>query len=98
MALACAPTQLICLDNSPESSNHLFEIHQADSVNRCDPKLELPPGFPKYLDSALAWSGSQLSGDQYVYRFTENDKAEINAALASFKGPKPQISLLYLLY
>jgi hypothetical protein len=98
MALACAPTQLICSDNSPETSNHLFEIHQANSIDYCDPKLELPPGFPKYLNSALAWSGSQLCTDQYIYRFTENDKVEINAALASFKGAKNQISLLYLFY
>jgi hypothetical protein len=71
--------------------NRSTTIHQGPAkeekyIEQNDTKFGLPFGFPKYLNSELAWSGSQLSSDQYIYYLTESDKLEINAALASFKG------------
>jgi len=59
-----------------------------DQVDQDDKKVELPPGFPQYMHSKLAWSGSQLESHQYIYHLTEDDKLEIDTALVSFKGAK----------
>lgn len=74
-----------------------YSLEEDALVDDYDPKLELPPGFPKSLSSDLAWTGSRLCGEEYIYHFTDNDKIEIDTALASFKGVKHQVSLLHSL-
>jgi hypothetical protein len=47
----------------------------------------LPAGFPKTVDSAMAWTGSQfVCGDEYILHLTKDDIAEAEGALKSFKG------------
>ena len=47
----------------------------------------LPTGMPSHLDHALAWSSADFTHEaHYVCMLTVADLAEINAALASFKG------------
>ncbi len=47
----------------------------------------LPSGFPVFLDSKLAWSTSEVSSVlEYTYHLTQEDRAEIDDALKSFKG------------
>jgi len=55
----------------------------------------LPPGFPMFLDSELAWSTSEISGGmEYTYHLTQEDRAEIDNALQSFKGLYRPCSIL----
>lgn len=63
-------------------------IDSSKDGKQYDSNVELPDGFPISMDVELAWSGSRLSSDQYIYHFTEDDKLEIAAALTSFKGVK----------
>lgn len=47
----------------------------------------LPVGFPKTVDSPLAWTGSQFTEpSEYVLELTKGDLAEAESALESFKG------------
>lgn len=47
----------------------------------------LPAGFPKRIDSSLAWTGSQYTDEsQYCFNLTDDDVREAEAALESFKG------------
>jgi len=57
-----------------------------DQVDQHNEKVELPAGFPQYMQSKLAWSGPQLESHQYIYYLTEDDKLEIDKALDYFKG------------
>lgn len=59
-----------------------------DQVDHTYKEVELPPGFPKILTSSLAWSGSLLESQQYIYHVTEGDNVEVHRALVSFKGAK----------
>jgi len=76
-----------------------FELHPIDEGNFNDQvdqnhkKFVLPAGFPKYLNSSLAWSGPELGRHEYIYHLTEGDKLEIDKALFSFKGAKSFLSL-----
>lgn len=57
----------------------------------------LPTGFPRVLESPLAWSGEQFTCDSdYVLRLTESDLNEIDGALQEFKG-KLREELPYIL-
>ncbi|KAL1842569.1 hypothetical protein VTJ49DRAFT_4852 [Mycothermus thermophilus] len=47
---------------------------------------ELPPGWPQALEGPLVWTSSDFPDeDVYIYHLTDQDKAEINDALAHFK-------------
>jgi hypothetical protein len=47
----------------------------------------LPSGFPSSLESEMAWTGTDLADEsRYMYNLNENEKLEIDAALARFKG------------
>lgn len=47
----------------------------------------LPPGFPSQLESTLVWDGNNLAETyDWNYRLTEDDLAEIDAALQHFKS------------
>ncbi|KAK4205205.1 hypothetical protein QBC40DRAFT_292040 [Triangularia verruculosa] len=46
----------------------------------------LPSGFPSHLASKLAWTGASLaSSSDYILHLTEDEVAEINAAVVHFK-------------
>lgn len=48
---------------------------------------EVPPGWPKHLNSPLAWSGNDFENeDAYIHLLTDEEKAEIDNALIQFKG------------
>ena len=64
-----------------------------DQVDQNHEEVGLPPGFPKYLNSSLVWSGPQLGSHQYICHLTEGDKLEIDTALISFKGAESSLSL-----
>jgi hypothetical protein len=49
--------------------------------------LDIPPGFPLATRSACAWGASRLpQPDDYIWSFASADIAEVEAAMASFKG------------
>ena len=51
------------------------------------PSRDLPPGFPKKLSSPLVWRGSELTNEEdWTLILVEKDLAEINSAVAHFKG------------
>lgn len=68
--------------------------HDIGSVSLSKSNLDTPiydddtvRGWPAHLASALAWSGSDFaSEDQFVYELSNQDKAEIEDALAHFKS------------
>jgi hypothetical protein len=43
-------------------------------------------GWPKYLDSPLAWDGSKFQQEEYTYTLTKEEKADVEKALKSFKS------------
>lgn len=47
----------------------------------------LPPGFPEYLNTPLAWTGEQFNNDEsYIYRLSTDEIAEAEFALQQFKS------------
>ncbi len=47
----------------------------------------LPDGFPKQLSTEMAWCGTKLAKrPSYIYYLTDEDRLEIDLALASFYG------------
>ncbi|KAG6804934.1 hypothetical protein H0H93_006260, partial [Arthromyces matolae] len=47
---------------------------------------ELPPGFPKKLDSELVWEGKDWkSEEQWVYELNEEELKEIDSAVRHFR-------------
>jgi len=47
----------------------------------------LPHGFPAQLNTKMAWYGTKLAKRlTYIYHLTDNDRLEIDYALASFYG------------
>jgi hypothetical protein len=45
----------------------------------------LPHGFPEQLGTKMAWYGTKLAKRlTYIYHLTDNDRLEIDYALASF--------------
>ncbi|KAK1090632.1 hypothetical protein LTR48_007912, partial [Friedmanniomyces endolithicus] len=64
-------------------------------------ETEVPPFWPKRVTGPLVWTPEQMTEDVYVVHLTEDDKAEILQALASFKGisesiPFVQVTLLLI--
>lgn len=54
-------------------------------------------GWPMYLDSPLAWDGNLFeSEDEYTYLLTNNDKLEVEMALAFFKSQSKGTTLLQI--
>lgn len=44
-------------------------------------------GWPSHLDHSLAWHGSDFGTDEeYIHRFDDAEKSEIEDALAHFKS------------
>ncbi len=74
------------------------KIDSSKDEDQSNSNVKLPDGFPRSMDVDFAWSGSNLSADQYIYHFTESDKLEIAAALASFKGAKKICCLHFASY
>ena len=93
--MALAVSMQLTSDYDHCTTNHRDPGKREIHFEQRDTKVDLPSGFPKYLNSDLAWSGSQLSGDQFTYYLTESDKLEIDAALASFKGMNYSLLLYY---
>lgn len=50
--------------------------------------LDIPHGFPKKLDSPLAWIGADIESKQSEWKLdlTDEDIGAIDAALRSFEG------------
>ncbi|KAK1808832.1 hypothetical protein LTR12_016810 [Friedmanniomyces endolithicus] len=48
-------------------------------------ETEVPPFWPKRVTGPLVWTPEQMTEDVYIVHLTEDDKAEILQALASFK-------------
>ncbi|KAH9896316.1 hypothetical protein F4778DRAFT_745928 [Xylariomycetidae sp. FL2044] len=59
----------------------LFYTQQSDPENA-------RRGWPKHLDHPLVWHGTDFTEDQYVYSFSDEEKAEIDYALTYFRGLK----------
>ncbi|KAH8890828.1 Clavaminate synthase-like protein [Thozetella sp. PMI_491] len=56
-------------------------------LSQSDVAATLPAGFPAKLDAKLAWSGSDFKDESdYVVRLVDSDIAEIDVAVAHFKG------------
>jgi hypothetical protein len=53
-------------------------------------------GFPNSLPTQMAWSGSILTEQDYIYHLSSADILEIEAGLASFKGIHPDFHLTNL--
>jgi hypothetical protein len=50
-------------------------------------KKTLPHGFPSQLNTKMVWDGTKLAKKlTYIYHLTDNDRLEIDYALASFYG------------
>lgn len=51
-------------------------------------QVEVPTGFPKRLESSLAWSGNEIEGKdaQWTIVLTAEDVVLIEAALRKFEG------------
>ena len=47
---------------------------------------ELPKGFPRDLQSPLAWKGSDFHSEEWMTTFTVEDIKEIKQAVEHFKG------------
>ena len=47
---------------------------------------QLPLGFPPKVRSEDAWSGLEVSYEDFIYVFSKNELEEVESALASFKG------------
>ncbi|KAH8891471.1 Clavaminate synthase-like protein [Thozetella sp. PMI_491] len=57
------------------------------ALSQLDAASTLPAGFPTKLDAKLAWSGADFSDESdYVIRLLDSDIAEIDDAVAHFKG------------
>lgn len=63
------------------------DISQRAPLVKSDEPHNLPFGFSPAYNTELAWTGTQY-GDaaDYVFQLTSNDLAEIDSALATFKG------------
>jgi hypothetical protein len=57
-------------------------------ASRVTPDVDIPEGFPKRLESTLAWRGEEIADDQSSWKLelTKDEIAEIDAALSSFEG------------
>lgn len=53
--------------------------------------LPVPDGFPRYLDSPLAWTGAEVEAKEAEWRLdlTSEEIDSIDAALAKFEGQLP---------
>jgi hypothetical protein len=48
---------------------------------------EVPSGWPKHLNSPLAWTGADFPKEEtYVHQLSHEEKADIEKALEYFKG------------
>lgn len=58
------------------------------SIEATDPTgpARLPKGWPAQLDHARAWHGGDLAPDAYTYTLSVEERGEMHAALARFKG------------
>jgi hypothetical protein len=69
-----------------------FEKYQARVQRRLQhrqPSTELPDGFPLSVDYEACWTGDDFQGehnDDFVHVLTGEQIAEVEAALAHFKG------------
>lgn len=69
----------------PNLDNYLARIKRRTETE--DLPNTLPPGFPKQLNSKLVWDGRALAETwDWNYQLTEQDLAEIEAALQHFKS------------
>lgn len=57
-------------------------------------ELDLPQGFPKHIDSPLAWTGAEVEGKESEWRLdlTVEEVAAIDAALAKFEANHDNLS------
>jgi hypothetical protein len=70
-------------NNIPFLQPHIRKFQVEEDVTH----LDTLKGWPMYLDSPLAWDGAQFqSEEEYTYLLTDQDKLEIETALASFKS------------
>lgn len=75
--------------NSPRNDMHAIESPSSMKEKNQDSCSEntLPHGFPAQLNTKMAWYGTKLAKRlTYIYHLTDNDRLEIDYALASFYG------------
>jgi hypothetical protein len=55
---------------------------------RNSPPVDVPPGFPKKLESPLAWTGADIEAKQSQWKLdlTGEELLAIDSALATFEG------------
>jgi hypothetical protein len=82
---------------SPLRSSQGPGLHAAPAEELDVSHLYVPKGFPRNLSGPLIWEGKDFVSDpdQYVYHLGDDEIAEIDSAIAYFKGNlnKPQTVL-----
>ncbi|RDB24020.1 hypothetical protein Hypma_008647 [Hypsizygus marmoreus] len=75
------------IEYQPDEVKYLARVARnlAEDPNRVN--VPLPEGFPKQVDGPIVWEGKDwTSEDQWVYKLSEAELAEIHEALVHFKG------------
>lgn len=80
------------MDVENRSITQILDRTLADRLDHAKPinnTSTLPQGFPAQLNHPLAWVGNDFRGtdndEDYIYRLTEQDLAELDAAVQSFQ-------------
>ena len=62
--------------------------------------VDIPLGFPKKLDSPLAWTGAEIESKQVEWKLdlTSEEITAIHAALEAFEGQSCPSYSLYSMY
>lgn len=69
-------------------------------ANRESINLNVPDGFPKHIDSPLAWTGAEVETKESEWKLdlTAEEIVAIDAALAKFEGRSLHRFILHVLY
>jgi hypothetical protein len=82
---AMAPAKQPDISYTPDRAKYLDRTARRLATEAL-PK-SLPPGFPARIDAPLAWRGADFAGTHdYAHELTPADIAELERALAHFKG------------
>lgn len=76
-----------------------FESPLAATPHATEPRVVpgnsgLPAGYPRSVDTQLAWVGDQFKNDHsYIYRLSGGDIAEAESALVYFKSKWSELDI-----
>jgi hypothetical protein len=78
---------------TPNLSRYLSRVSERTRSRNLE--KEVPSGWPKYLDSPLAWTGADFPKQEtYIHQLSSEEKAEIYKALEYFKGRRMLLTCL----